>query len=248
MGECEKMDVMVVDVEEDVMKKPIIERPDKFRKVKLRRGLNVKRKEMERLVRFREMREVNPYIEKEEEMDGVEMKERRACAVVREVLGMTVEKRSLVDHLTHFRKEFGLPNRLRALLVRHPEMFYVSVKGDRDSVFLVEAYDEKGKLLVEDEMLFVKKGLVELVREGKRIRRHRKKGTGFYDDKVEVNGKEEEEETFEDDYDDGFDDLFEAGVDEDWEEFSDDDEEVEKLEFWSLKAGSLVSSECLEVW
>jgi hypothetical protein len=43
-------------------------------------------------------------------------------------LAMTVEKRTLVDHLTHFRGDFGLPNRLHALLVRHPELFYVSIK------------------------------------------------------------------------------------------------------------------------
>ncbi|KAK1273816.1 hypothetical protein QJS04_geneDACA012432 [Acorus gramineus] len=73
-----------------------------------------------------------------------EMEEKRACGVVREVLGMTVERRTLINHLTHFRKEFRLPNRLRGMLVRHPDMFYVSIKGQRDSVFLVEDYDDNG--------------------------------------------------------------------------------------------------------
>ncbi|CAF2087616.1 unnamed protein product [Brassica napus] len=38
---------------------------------------------------------------------------------------LTVEKRTLIDHLTHFRKEFALPNKLRELIVRHPELFYL---------------------------------------------------------------------------------------------------------------------------
>jgi hypothetical protein len=38
------------------------------------------------------------------------------------VLAMTVEKRTLVDHLTHFPRDFGVPNGL--LMVRHPELFY----------------------------------------------------------------------------------------------------------------------------
>jgi hypothetical protein len=42
---------------------------------------------------------------------------------------MMVEKRTLVDHLMHFRGDFGLPNRLHVLLVWHPQLFYVSIKA-----------------------------------------------------------------------------------------------------------------------
>ena len=31
--------------------------------------------------------------------------------------------------------------------MRHPELFYVSLKGQRDSVFLVEGYDDRGVLI-----------------------------------------------------------------------------------------------------
>ncbi|KAG0458052.1 hypothetical protein HPP92_023209 [Vanilla planifolia] len=118
------------------------------------------------------------------------MEEKRACAVVREVVGMTTEKRTLVDHLTHFRKDFGLTNRLRALLLRHPEMFYVSIKGVRDSVFLVEAYDDKGRLLVPDELTSAKQRLANLVREGKRMRKEWRRGI----DCIEEEDDEDEED------------------------------------------------------
>lgn len=147
---------------------------------------------------------------------------------------MTTEKRTLVDHLTHFRKDFGLPNRLRAMLVRHPEMFYVSPKGARDSVFLVEAYDDKGLLVVEDELKSVKKRLAELVREGKMMRRERRRGVRYEEDVDEVIEEEEDED------DDGLEELFEAGIGDDWEELEDGggfdgDEEVEMGELWARK-------------
>ncbi|KEH36423.1 plant organelle RNA recognition domain protein [Medicago truncatula] len=49
-----------------------------------------------------------PFIE--EAKESIEA-EKRCRVVIREVLGMTIEQRTLIDHLTHFRKEFGLPNK-----------------------------------------------------------------------------------------------------------------------------------------
>lgn len=219
----------------------------------------MKRRHLDYLIRFQELPEINPYMRKLEGGMSVEEKERRACALVREVLGMTVEKRTLVDHLTHFRKEFGLPNKLRAMLIRHPDMFYVSVKGERDSVFLVEAYDDRGKLMVEDEMVRVKEELEELVREGKRMRRARRRGLdSINEDKDEDDGEEEEEEEYFDEGDE-LGALFDSGIGNDWEDLGDgggdlgDEDENGIMEFWSLK-GANKRSWCedgqgrLEVW
>lgn len=134
---------------------------------------------------------------------------------------MTIEQRTLIDHLTHFRKEFGLPNKLRGMIVRHPELFYTSLKGQRDSVFLVERFDEKGNLLEKDEVLALQDKWMDLARESKRMRRERRKARidkEFgrlsdvnqnpddsdidYDDNIEI-------DNFKDGYDDGFEDIFE---------------------------------------
>lgn len=176
---------------------------------------------------------------------------------------MTVEKRTLVDHLTHFRKDFGLPNRLRALLVRHSELFYVSVKGVRHSVFLVEAFDDDGRLLVQDDMLVGRDRLEELVREGKRMRRARKKGVLAFDgdsDEEENDNEVIEEGLLE--VDDEFGNLFEDGIiGDDWEQVADEsiseaDEELDAEsdameEFWVNKAvaeGLVSSSNEPDVW
>lgn len=191
----------------------IVDRPLKFKLVKLRKGMNVKRRHHDFLIKFGEIPDICPYKTSFEEFQKNSIEaEKRACSVVREILGMTMEKRTLIDHLTHFRKDFGLPNKLRAMLVRHPELFYVSLKGQRDSVFLVEAYDDNGDLIQKDEALIIKDQLFGLVKQGKRIRRERKLAldkdvTVINDYPVAV--PDHELKPFDDVYeDDGLEDLF----------------------------------------
>ncbi|XAR55473.1 hypothetical protein NMG60_11035547 [Bertholletia excelsa] len=225
----------------------IVDRPLKFKHLRLRKGLNVKRGHREFLIKFGEMPEVCPYKTPPGAFARQSIEaERRACAVVREVLGLMVEKRTLVDHLTHLRKEFGLPNKLRGMLVRHPELFYVSLKGQRDSVFLVEGYDENGVLIEKDETSVIKDRLMELVREGKRMRREKRKGSinnGLYNEVDSECGNYVYEDGYVD-YDDDLDDLFEdsdADDDRGGGENGDMLGQEEKQEFWTSQADYVAS-------
>lgn len=211
----------------------------------------MKRPHREFLIKFGDLPDVCPYKTPMGELakESIES-EKRACAVVREVLGMMVEKRTLVDHLTHYRKEFGLPNKLRGMLVRHPELFYVSLKGHRDSVFLVEGYDDKGTLIEKDEILVIKDQLMELVREAKRMRRERRNGVinNYVGDEVD-NEHYGVYADGDDDYDDGLDDLFESDDSDDDagggsnDENSDDLGLGENHEFWTAEAASVINRE-----
>ncbi|KAG6523419.1 protein WHAT'S THIS FACTOR 1, chloroplastic-like [Zingiber officinale] len=140
----------------------IIERAPKFKRVKLPRGLNLSKGEMRKLNQFKEIPYISPYSDFSELRPGTPKKEKHACAVVHEILSFTLEKKTLVDHLTHFREEFRFSQQLRGMLIRHPEMFYVSLKGTRDSVFLREAYRDS-QLLEKDRMLILKEKLRALV-------------------------------------------------------------------------------------
>lgn len=133
----------------------IIERAPKYRMVKLPKGLNLSRGETKRISHFREMPYVSPYSDFSHLRSGSPEKEKHACGVVHEILSHTLEKRTLIDHLTHFREEFRFSQQLRGMLIRHPDMFYVSLKGERDSVFLREAY--RGSQLVEKHRLLLLK-------------------------------------------------------------------------------------------
>nr|AFK46220.1 unknown [Lotus japonicus] len=116
----------------------IIDRPPKFNRVKLPKGLNLSKGETRKLMQFRDLDFISPYSDFSMLRFGSREKEKHSCGVVHEILSLTLEKRTLVDHLTHFREEFRFPERLRGMLIRHPDMFYVSLKGDTDSVFLRE--------------------------------------------------------------------------------------------------------------
>lgn len=140
----------------------IIDRPPKFNRVKLPKGLILSKGEMRRLSKFRDMPFISPYSDFSGLRSGTAEKEKHACAVIHEMLSLTVEKRTLVDHLTHFREEFRFSQQLRGMLIRHPDMFYVSLKGDRDSVFLREAYSDS-QLKEKDQLLVIKEKLRALV-------------------------------------------------------------------------------------
>ncbi|KAF8035203.1 hypothetical protein BT93_C1285 [Corymbia citriodora subsp. variegata] len=224
----------------------IVDRPLKFKHLKLQKGLHLKRRHQDFLIRFRELPDVCPYttVASELSKESIEA-EKRACSVVREILGMTVEKRTLIDHLTHFRKDFALPNKLRCMILRHPELFYVSVKGQRDSVFLVEGYDDNGTLLEKDPSLVIKDRLMDLVMKAKRIRRERRKSEMNNDDVRDF--IVESGEAYRDNgefSDDGFEHLLDS-EDPDWDSYFDGDDESDELlgegvmrDFWIADVSS----------
>ncbi|XP_010546008.1 PREDICTED: protein ROOT PRIMORDIUM DEFECTIVE 1 [Tarenaya hassleriana] len=233
----------------DVDRGLIVDRPLKFKRLRLRKGLNLKRRHHDFLIKFNDFPDVCPYRTSSESLakESIEA-EKRACAVVREVLGLTVEKRTLIDHLTHFRKDFGLPNKIRALVVRHPELFYLSLKGMRDSVFLVEAYNDKGELLEKDETLVIRDRLIELVQEGKRMRRERRRRKAAKENGIDDDDDDDDDaiivdyvSDMDDEYDDGFENLFDSedsGVEYHFEEDDDNEEGLwaqnhgESEEYW----------------
>ncbi|KAK6137089.1 hypothetical protein DH2020_029160 [Rehmannia glutinosa] len=202
----------------------IIDRTPRFNRVKLPKGLNLSKGEMRRISQFRDIPYISPYSDFSDLRSGTLEKEKHACGVVHEILSLTVEKRTLVDHLTHFREEFRFSQQLRGMLIRHPDMFYVSQKGDRDSVFLREAYRDS-QLIEKDKMLLVKEKFRALVNVPRFPRRNAPR-TGS----DESEGTEQEDGS-DGDEEDEWSDIDNLGNDEDddnedyEDEWSDDDDD-----------------------
>lgn len=203
----------------------IIDRTPRFNRVKLPKGLNLSKGEMRRICQFRDMPYISPYSDFSNLRAGTPEKEKHACGVVHEILSLTLEKRTLVDHLTHFREEFRFSQQLRGMLIRHPDMFYISLKGDRDSVFLREAYCDS-QLIEKDKMLLIKEKFRALVNVPRFPRRNASRT-----DSEEAEGTEAEDGSGEDDEDE-WSDIDNLGSDEyddeeDYEdEWSDGDDDV----------------------
>ncbi|XP_068658693.1 protein WHAT'S THIS FACTOR 1 homolog, chloroplastic [Aristolochia californica] len=116
--------------------------------------------------RFGEFNEKLPYISPYTcaVLDQVIM-EKRAVALVHELLSLMLWKRASIVKLGHFRREFALPEKLNRMLLRHPGIFYVSNKYQIYTVVLREGY--LGSELVEkDPLVLVKENFGELMQEG----------------------------------------------------------------------------------
>lgn len=205
----------------------IIDRPPKFKRVRLPKGLQLSKSDMKRIYQFRDRPYISPYADFSDLKPGTQDKEKHGCGVVHEILSLTLEKRTLVDTLTHFREEFRFSQQLRGMLIRHPDMFYVSLKGDRDSVFLREAYHDS-QLKDKDKLMLLKEKLRALVA----VPRYPKRGspkpdnvgagkTEEEDDQCEGEETEEQSDenfTISDEFDDSGDDEYE----DDWSDEDDD--------------------------
>lgn len=181
----------VVEEEESVLA-----RTPRFTKknLNLPKGQQIKKKDREKLLKFQEVPAISPYVNKSELDPGSPEAEKAAVLVVHELLSLTSEKRILVDHLTHFRRDFKFSQRIRSMLIRHPECFYVSIKGVRDSVFLREAYEDS-ELKEKDPLVLLKERMAALVAKGMR------------DEKLdEISDDDEDERDEDDDSDDDWDD------------------------------------------
>jgi hypothetical protein len=100
---------------------------------------------------FQKITYLSPYAEPKGLTPGSPEFDKRAVAVMHEILSFMLEKRLVTDHLTHFRREFVMPQKLMRLLLKHYGIFYVSERGKRFSAFLTEAYD--GTELIEKCLL-----------------------------------------------------------------------------------------------
>ena len=185
----------VVEEDEDVLARV----PRFKKKLNLPKGYSLKKKDKENLIKFQEVPVISPYADTTQLNPATAEAEKHAMLVVHELLSLTLEKKILVDHLTHFRRDFQFSQRVRSLLIRHPEMFYVSLKGTRDSVFLRDAYDNS-ELKEKDPLVLVKERMAELVAQGKKD----EKLDEISDDDEDDLGDGEDDDDWDDDEDEEF--------------------------------------------
>ncbi|KAJ0236770.1 Plant organelle RNA recognition domain-containing protein [Hirschfeldia incana] len=119
----------------------------------------------ERFEEFNASPYISPYREPGEVVEGEKESEKRSVGVVHELLSLTLWKKLSVVKLSHFKKEFGLPEKLNGLLLKHPGIFYVSNKYQVHTVLLREGYDGS-ELVHKDPLVVVKDKFGELMQQG----------------------------------------------------------------------------------
>ncbi|KAG9445306.1 hypothetical protein H6P81_016646 [Aristolochia fimbriata] len=111
---------------------------------------------------FQKRPHLSPYADARGLSAGTLEFDKRAVAIMHEILSFTLEKRLVTDHLTHFRQELLLPQKLMRLLLKHFGIFYVSERGKRLSVYLTEAY-ERSELIEKPPLVLWREKVQSLI-------------------------------------------------------------------------------------
>lgn len=119
----------------------------------------------ERFMEFNASPYISPYRQLGEVVEGSKESEKRSVGLVHELLSLTLWKKLSMVKLSHFKKEFGLPEKLNGMLLKHPGIFYVSNKYQVHTVLLREGYDGS-ELVHKDPLVVVKDKFGELMQQG----------------------------------------------------------------------------------
>lgn len=91
--------------------------------------------------------------------------EKRAVAMIHELVSLTVEKKITLERIAHFRLAMNLPKKLKDFLLQHQGIFYISTRGNHGklhTVFLRESY-RKGDLMEANELYLARRKLADLI-------------------------------------------------------------------------------------
>ncbi|KAI4351787.1 hypothetical protein L6164_006104 [Bauhinia variegata] len=111
-----------------------------------------------------------PYWSPYEDVSGYDLRsieakkqmEKRVVSTIHELLSLTVEKKITLQRIAHFRTSMNLPKKLKDFLLQHRGIFYISTKGNLNTVFLREEY-RKGELIEPNDLYFARRKLAEFV-------------------------------------------------------------------------------------
>ncbi|KAL9237286.1 hypothetical protein vseg_011855 [Gypsophila vaccaria] len=114
-----------------------------------------------------------PYWSPYEDISGYDMRsqeaqnrwEKRAVAMIHEILSLTIEKKISLERIAHFRLTMDLPKKLKDFLLQHQGIFYISTRGNLGklhTIFLREAY-RKGELVEPNDVYLARRKLAELI-------------------------------------------------------------------------------------
>lgn len=122
-------------------------------------------KSWERFQEFNSTPYISPYIDPKSFTDDSEEMVKRTVGLVHELLSFTLWKKASIIKLSHFKREFCLPEKLNVLLLKHPGIFYVSNRYQIYTVLLREGYNGS-ELIDKDPLITVKEKFGELMQEG----------------------------------------------------------------------------------
>ncbi|CAM8992645.1 unnamed protein product [Rhodiola kirilowii] len=104
------------------------------------RGFGLKRKCMKWLDEWQKLPYTSPYTDPSHLDPRTDVSEKRIVGVFHEFLHLTIQKKTERKNVSNLRKPLALPQKFTKVFERHPGIFYISMKGNTQTVVLREGY------------------------------------------------------------------------------------------------------------
>ncbi|AEE79795.1 Ubiquitin carboxyl-terminal hydrolase family protein [Arabidopsis thaliana] len=163
------------------------------------RGYGAQKKVKAWMDEFQKLPYISPYDDPSNIDPESDLMEKRAVAVLHELLSLTIHKKTKRNYLRSMRAELNIPHKFTRLFTRYPGIFYLSLKCKTTTVILKEGY-RRGKLVDPHPLTRLRDKFYHVMRTGFL---YRARGLGMVskeellldrpEDDLEEEGSEEEE-------------------------------------------------------
>ncbi|XP_031256714.1 protein WHAT'S THIS FACTOR 9, mitochondrial [Pistacia vera] len=133
--------------------------------IRFTRGFGLKRKCMKWLEEWQRLPYTSPYTDASHLDPRTDESEKRIVGVFHELLHLTIQKKTERKNVSNLRKPLSLPQKFTNVFERHPGIFYISKKGDTQTVVLREAYDHQ-QLLQKNPLVDIRERFASLMSKG----------------------------------------------------------------------------------
>ncbi|KAF3640601.1 putative two-component response regulator ARR2-like [Capsicum annuum] len=129
------------------------------------RGFGLKRKCMKWLEEWQKMPYTSPYVDASNLDPRTDVSEKRIVGVFHELLHLTLQKKTERSNVSNLRKPLELPQKFTKVFERHPGIFYISMKGDTQTIVLREAYD-RNQLIEKHPLVHIREKFANMMKQG----------------------------------------------------------------------------------
>ncbi|KAL0330082.1 UNVERIFIED_CONTAM: protein WHAT'S THIS FACTOR 9, mitochondrial [Sesamum radiatum] len=120
---------------------------------------------MEWLNEWQKLPYTSPYVDASHLDPRTDVSEKRIVGVFHELLHLTILQRMERKNVSNMRGPLAMPQRFTKAFERHPGIFYISKKGDTQTVVLKEAYD-RGELIERHPLADIREKYATMMKKG----------------------------------------------------------------------------------
>ncbi|KAJ8541726.1 hypothetical protein K7X08_002542 [Anisodus acutangulus] len=107
----------------------------------------------------------SPYVDGSHLDPRTDVSEKRIVGVFHELLHLTLQKKTERNNVSNLRRPLELPQKFTKVFERHPGIFYISMKGDTQTIVLRETYD-RNQLIEKHPLVHIREKFANMMKQG----------------------------------------------------------------------------------